>query len=731
MLSQQPLGKIKTYFVLALSVVCIYFLALPSLLCFKNDGIFSHYPVKHFMGESFANGQVPLWNAFINWGYPQYADLTGAWWNPLTWLFGAITHYPVWAFHLEQILYVLIAALGMRRLLLALSLWEPVAIIGAICYISMGYLGEHYLFKEWVCGAAFLPWCLLYQVKSLSQPSIGNNTKWAASLFLFVASAHPSQSIALLYLSLLILLLAAYECWIGKNWNRLVVQQQSGYLTITAISFLVLVFGLAMSFAEVIPFMKRGETLAGKITKLPVGTTLQSWITLLAPLTGIKNNEWFGNWQSDSYMARNCFIGTICIAALLPMKGYTFRRIERQLWLLFGLFFCLASVAPFRLFCFQHIPLFGFTQMNGVYRIFPMLLLIILACYRLQFAFSSKHNYRYLLKNSKLLMGVFSVMLLAGLLAVSYYKCPGITRLLASGMSAGVLKNVLYLFSNSEWWLMQGFVGLIFTAAIFYSLKKVSYQWLIAVVIAEGAFYTNIFLPFSSLQSGTQQQVQQVIKMHERREWLMPLQNRSDSNSTLLKTEFRHPNIFLHQTYQDSTEETPMLFTSVKALVPNHQTWLAQPYSALYYPAKEVCIQNSSLLSNDFLHNVCCNTQSSNYIQNWNAVPGSISFTLQAPEAGYCMVMQSFYLGWSVTINEKKMDPVAMNTHFLAVAVNKGENRIQFIFNAGWKPYWIIVTFVLLSIIAGTGSVQKIRHYLRMRSTIKEPGNQLFRNSHL
>ena len=68
------------------------------------------------MSESLHAGQFPWWNPYLNYGLPQYADMSSAFWNPVTLLFATTIGYNPYSYTLEELLYILLAGIFMYRL---------------------------------------------------------------------------------------------------------------------------------------------------------------------------------------------------------------------------------------------------------------------------------------------------------------------------------------------------------------------------------------------------------------------------------------------------------------------------------------------------------------------------------------------------------------------------------------------------------------------------------------
>ena len=58
-------------------ITIVAFLPFTSMIfALKNDAFTGYFPPKFFMSESIHSGYFPLWNPYINYGLPQYGDMS-------------------------------------------------------------------------------------------------------------------------------------------------------------------------------------------------------------------------------------------------------------------------------------------------------------------------------------------------------------------------------------------------------------------------------------------------------------------------------------------------------------------------------------------------------------------------------------------------------------------------------------------------------------------------------
>src|SRR3954466_3919715 len=89
-------------------VLIVAFLPISTFLFFlKNDAFNGYFPPKFFMSESIHAGHLPLWNPYINFGIPQYGDMSSGYWSPITWIIASTVGYNAYTLTIEVLFYIL------------------------------------------------------------------------------------------------------------------------------------------------------------------------------------------------------------------------------------------------------------------------------------------------------------------------------------------------------------------------------------------------------------------------------------------------------------------------------------------------------------------------------------------------------------------------------------------------------------------------------------------------
>ncbi len=150
-----------TAFILV-TIAIAFFPVWSFIFSLKNDFFTQYFLQRFFIGQSISGQLFPMWNPYINYGLPVYTDMNGGFWYPLTWVNGLLSGYNAYSFTIEEVFHFAIAAIGMYMLSGYYRLGSPARIIAAISYACCGYFIAHTQHYNWITGAAWLPWCLLF-----------------------------------------------------------------------------------------------------------------------------------------------------------------------------------------------------------------------------------------------------------------------------------------------------------------------------------------------------------------------------------------------------------------------------------------------------------------------------------------------------------------------------------------------------------------------------------------
>ncbi len=638
-------------------ILFIAYLPISSFLFFlKNDAFTGYFPPKFFMSESIHAGYLPLWNPYINFGFPQYGDMSGGYWSPVTWFIASTVGYNAYSFTIEVLLYILLGGLGMYKLS---GYWIPdknIRTIAGLAFMCCGYHVAHLQHFNWISGSAFLPWCFWSYLIFLNKRTIQHTLTAVLLFYLFAASAHPGLIIGAFYFFIAILFFIFL-----KNEHQLTLKvrfKKYGISHLVFISLLLLLAtGIIAGYTDIIPHFVRGEKISLE-SSLPHSSNIKTWISLLFPLSTAKNDAFF---NTELTLRNSYFSLTLLLLFLMAIFG---RKSSWQKFLFFlGLSFALLSAGGWaKTFAHNYVSFIGYVRLNGEFRIFAIIAFILIASIELEKFVKNKQHSNY--KNLNWISAGLSTILLCSI-------CWALYSILISKKS--ILFNLSNIKSISEFsdkakyivdtisffdtiWI-QGFIQLILLLLIYKSLKTKNIRRLRILVIADIIFSSLVYIPYTGAGKTSVAHLQSVINLSPEG---IPIPQ-------------------LHPIMYNDT-----ISAADNALLGNWSMYNKQPGTLTEMPYP---IQLKNMRA---FFDSPKNKDSFNYFKNpflfvkeGNAVitilhfsPNKITLSVTADTTSKLVIQQNYYPYWYSQKNGEKHKVLQEGISFMAVPVNKGLNQI-------------------------------------------------------
>lgn len=508
-------------------ILFIAFLPVSSFLFFlKNDAFTGYFPPKFFMSESIHAGYLPLWNPYINFGIPQYGDMSSGYWSPVTWLIASTAGYNAYTFTLEVLLYILAGGIGMYKLTSSWQLEKPVCIIAGLALMCCGYNTGHLQHFNWLSGVAFLPWCFWSYQRLLNQFSFKNAIRMALLFYLLVSSAHPGISISAFYFFGTYLIFHFFE-----NKKQVSVagslQQQGRSHLILLFLFLLLAAGMIAGYLDILPHFVRSEKISLQDSLLHPSTA-QSWISALLPFATTKNDALF---NTDISMRNSYFSICLLLFFIVSLAG---KKTKLQFFLLCSGFFfvLLASGGLFKTMAYKFIPLIGYVRLNGEFRIFAIFSFILVGAIELNRHINTKKSFSGAVKWIYYILEVLTIVAIAYGLYKAVSTKQGLMysngRVFAPNGLPAKLKSLIDFISFYDTLWIQGIVQLALLWGIKWCLRVSNWKLLQRIVVADMILATLFNLPFTGVGKASVAEVQQVLNQSPKHipvPSLTPIQN--------------------------------------------------------------------------------------------------------------------------------------------------------------------------------------------------------------
>ena len=671
--------SIKTFLFFAV-VLFLAYLPISSFLFFlKNDAFNGYFPPKFFMSESIHAGYLPLWNPYINFGFPQYGDMSAGYWSPVTWLVASTVGYNAYTLTIEALLYILLGGIGVYQLTGIWKLRKNIRIIAGMAFMCCGYHVGHLQHFNWLSGAAFLPWCFWSYLLLLKAPTLKIILGNVLFFYLLLSSAHPGISIGAFYFFSAILIFYFFNNELSLSFKERI--RKTGYAHIIFIvALLLLSAGMITGYADILPHFSRGEKVSLEAA-LADSTGIRSWISVLFPFATVKNGAFF---HTDLSM-RDCYFSLVLLLFLiLACLG---RKNNWQKFLLFtGLLFVLLSAGSvFKTFAYNFLPMIGYVRLNGEFRIFALLAFIIVAAIELDKFFIQTNKFGGSLKWLYYSIEIILFTAIAWGLYKSYSEKQSLLFVSDKiSLQTGIpdkLKFILDSISFYDTIWIQGVIQLIIWWFIKYSLKEKNISILTIIVAADLILASLLNIPFTGAGKASLSQVQHVLNKSPKGIPIPALQPVKLNNTLAASEKDLLGNWSMYNKQIGTLVEVPypIQLKNSKLFFENNKPVAGSNYfneAFLFLKDKK---ESTSLRINSF-------------------TPNLINISLVAGSNTALVVQQNFYPHWYYEIKENKRPVQMEGINFMHIPVDKGVNNIIVSFEPTLVRKAMLFSFIIFII---------------------------------
>jgi hypothetical protein len=633
-------------------IVLLAYLPVSSFLfAVKNDMFTGYFPLKRFMSDSIDAGVFPLWNPYLNYGFPIYGDMSLGWWNPGTWLFSWLGYNP-WTFTIELIMYLLMAVAAMHKLA---SLWTSdiyLRSMAAIAYPCCGFFVGNMQHFNWVAGAAVFPMVVYLLFRYLNNGRAGYLAATAFAATWFSTIAHPGLIIGSLFF-LAILIPVSLD------------MQRSTIKRIASAVFLCLLCsaGMIYGYADVLPYTNREKDVASLITGEGSGS-LFSWISFFYPLAANK-----GEWFKNDISMRNCYVGLMFIAALGGIANGAVNRRTKLIGLV-GLLFLILST-DFFIPVFRHLPVLNYIRLTGELRIFALLAFIIAGVMVLdQWLLQSVS---ILCKHFRMIRILMAVTILISALALVLDP----PSLIKGPDARAKIKWFIDYARPPVLFLIHAFIQLLICTLLIRALSRGQRLAMVLIIGVEFVLATLFNLPFTGVG---QRSVATLDRLYDQ----APPGLVAPANTAEKEVASGYPQ--------------SDLITGNWALVSKQ---IAQreliPYP-LYFPATESFLEGPEkiklqqrapffLLSGISMPGI----PASSFFYSW------ICFDVSLHQSDTLIIKQNMFPGWRITDNGKKQDALTTTAGFISIPLTKGRHELVARFDNKTIRTLLILHFMVMT----------------------------------
>jgi hypothetical protein len=675
---QNPLVKKASPFIYIIVVFLVAFLPIASLVfALKNDFFLGYFPPKFLLSETISSGQFPLWNPYISFGLPFYADMNGAYWNPLTWIIALTTGYSAYTLTFELLLYVLLGGIGMYKLATHFSKNKYLCAIAGVAFMCNGFVIGHLQHLNWISCSAFLPWCIWGILHINKFATIKNVLTSVVSFYLLISSSHPGMIIGSIYFFFALIIFLLYNRYKDRDVKGL-KNSLKGYV-IFLLLLALLSSGLAASYIDILPHFARNEKVDLSLS-LSENTTAQSWISLLLPFATVKNKEFFEN----DIALRNNYIGLTLLCFLL--LSFFINRIRIQwFFLMTGFFFLVLSLGgQIKLFAHTFLPLIGYVRVNGEFRIFSITCFILASTCSFDYFLAHKEK----IQKKLMLVTSFLILVCVWCMVFAFVRMLQGQSLFSNNISISttnwrdLLKNFITGLQFSDTVLLQSLIQIPLIYLILKAIQNLNFKRLTLLTAIDLILATSFNMAFTGVGKVP---VSQIAAIHQQSPKGIPtpklqvlkLHDTIPNNDSALVGDWSFYNKQIGKSkpvlYPVKITNNYLFYQSLKK--DSSITVANDPFMFLASSISTAKITNIQSLQQEDLKSFSTN---------------KIHIQFTAKDSGYLILLQNYYPHWRYTSNTSNNLVKKAGISFIAVPVRKGENSISIYFN----PKLIKILFV-------------------------------------
>lgn len=358
--------------ILCLAVVALFYRLLAGEVIFWGVPLLQFYPWREMAFSALRAGRLPLWNPLAGCGAPLLANYQTAIFYPPNWLYLIIPSE--YAMGLVGVLHLVWAGLGMQAYLRRLGVDRLGQGVGAISFALSGYLVSRFGFLSMTSTIPWLPW-LIWAVDGIAM--VGNKIalRRAVSLLagvvaMMLLAGHAQTAFYSLILA------GAYGLWRVLSYpadsNRVGARGVALALMLAAV-----VLGAAVAAVQLVPtfeLMQASQRAGGVEREFALTYSFWPWrfLSLIAPdLFGSPaRGDW---WGYGLYWEDAIYVGLLTL--ILAVRGVARWFRERHtsppagqvvpffaLSLIPVVILALGKNTPIFPFLYDHVPTFNMFQ---------------------------------------------------------------------------------------------------------------------------------------------------------------------------------------------------------------------------------------------------------------------------------------------------------------------------------------------------------------------------------
>lgn len=664
------LASLKPYLWLLAILLLAY---LPLSTCYfgmKNDAFSDNFPNKYFLSEALHSAMLPLWNPYMNFGFPVYADVGFAFWNPVTWLFTLIG-YNAYTLTVEVLLYIYLAGIFMYRLGVFLKFDQKLAVVVAAMYMCSGFFTGCLQYINFLTAAAFLPLLLMAYLNLLQNPGFKKSIMLSFAGYMVFAGGHPAIPFGSVYfLAIFSVMFFALNKTYLTNAKSFVK-----YLLLSGLIFVLVASPAIYSYSSILDSYSR-YSAQQNLPLTNTGFDPLSFLSFVFPMITLVKQGVFSN---DLAM-RNGYISLIAVFAIVVSINTKSRL--NLVFLCTGiimLLFCAGG--EFKQSFYRNLPLLNYVRTNGEYRVFSILCFCLSAGVGLQHIIHDELAKEYLIRVFK----YFKVLLVALVAFVIIFFFSSLVSyakgLFASGSGVVALLKGFYDTAPFDLFLLKNAsIAFIFILLFAFALKRKRYNFFFLLIVADLVVQSILYLPATGIGQVTLHDINAIYSANPKgivNPSLVPVNaiDTFDIKTTGLVGDASYYNKKIGTT---RLNDYPSFFRNTEDYFNSNtkDTVSKMPY---------VFLKSQVLEDADFVR-----------ISVESFRPTAIKIDVRSPRPDTLILLQNNYKYWRVFVSEKPVEVIPVYKTFMGVAVTQGQSEIEFQYHDPVLPWLLMLSCVTI-----------------------------------
>ena len=271
---------------------------------FVQDVMVQNHPFRDFFACALREGQLPLWNAAINCGFPLFAEGQAGPLYPPNVILALLL--PTWAaLNWNIVLHLWLAGAGMYALVRSFGAVRPAALCAGLCYALSGYMVVRAMSPNFIDVCAWLPLLFWLVDRILKRGHFFYVLLFALVIGLQLLAGHPQ---AALYGAVAVAGYWLYRSWVqGAGWVA--------WLTLGG----AFVLGAALAAVQLVPTAELVQ-----LSNRGAGLSWASFVAMSLPPERLATLLWpnlFGNSAHGTYGSREVgfFIQLCAYVGVVPL----------------------------------------------------------------------------------------------------------------------------------------------------------------------------------------------------------------------------------------------------------------------------------------------------------------------------------------------------------------------------------------------------------------------------